>query len=123
MSSFARNLADKLLKGPNGLPAKLLGPMSLALRREIPGTGPAYDPGEPTITDYPLHGVATGVSAYRADGTLVTTADKMVTVAVPDVEPLMTDKVLIEGKAHSIIKIERKTEAGEAAAFLIFVRA
>lgn len=111
-----------------GVADSLLGPKSpfaqgkLLLRREIPGGGPPYNPGPPTITDYPLSGAVGGAGVQHADGTLVVIGDKRAVVAVPEVEPTTADKLVIDGKAHQIAKIERKPEAGQAVAFVIYAK-
>jgi hypothetical protein len=123
VTSFARGLADKLLRGPSGLPAKLLGPMDIRLRRITPGDGPPYNPGPPTTTDYEMDGVVGSASIQHADGTLVSVGDKRAVVAVPDVEPTTADRLIVEGIEHPISKVERITGAGEAAAFVIYAKA
>lgn len=111
-----------------GVADSLLGPQSpfaqgqMLLRRTSPGSGPPHDPGPPVTTDYPLSGTVRGVSAQHVDGSLVVMGDKIATVAVPAVEPVTSDRVLIDGRPHSIVKIERKPEAGPAVAYLLFLR-
>lgn len=112
-----------------GVADKLLGPSSqfaqgtMLLRRTSPGSGPPHNPGPPTNTDYPISGTVRGVSAFHVDGTLVVATDKVATIAVPEVEPVTSDKVVIDGRIHSIVKIDRKPSAGDAVAFLLFIRA
>lgn len=95
---------------------------TLALRRFTPGAGPAYNPGAPSTTDYPLSGVVSGVDRYRADGVLVMVGDRMATVAVPQEVPTTADRLMIDSIEHQIIKVERKPEAGEAVAYIIYAR-
>lgn len=52
---------------------------TLLLRRQTPGTGPAWDPGPPTITDYPLSGVASGLD-QNEPATLIAISDTVLTV-------------------------------------------
>ena len=118
-----------LYRRMRGVADSLLGPKSrfaqgaLALRRTIPGSGPPYDPGPSTTVDYPLSGAVGGAGVQHADGTLVQVGDKRAVVAVPEVEPLTSDRLVIDGREFSIRKIERKPEAGEAVAFVIYARA
>lgn len=115
-------------RGMRGVADSLLGPKSpfaqgtMALRRVIPGSGPPYNPGPSTTVDYPISGTVRGVTEEHIDGTLVRVGDKVVTIAVPDVEPNTADKVVIDGVVHQIGKIDRKPAAGEPVAFLLFVR-
>lgn len=112
-----------------GVADSLLGPQSqfaqgeLKLRRIIPGSGPPYNPGPSTSIDYALSGAVGGVDQYHADGTLVVIGDKRAVVAVPEVEPTTADKLVIDGREHQIAKIERKPDAGEAVAFVIYAKA
>lgn len=107
----------------------LLGPSSefaqgvLLLRRLTPGTGPVLNPGDPTPTDYPLSGTVAGVGKEHVDGTLILASDLVATVAVPAVEPRMSDKVLVDGREHSIRRINRIPKAGTAVAFELFIGA
>lgn len=107
---------------------KLLGPGSkfaqgtMLLRRLTPGTGPAYNPGPPTVTDYPLSGTATGVDRYRADGVLVLVGDRMAIVAVPQELPTPADKLIIDTVEHQILKFDLIPPAGTPVACIIYAR-
>lgn len=107
---------------------ELLGPGSefaqgtLLLRRITPGTGPAYNPGAPTVTDYALSGAVTGVDRYRADGVLVLVGDRMATVAVPQELPTPADKLIIDSVEHQILKVDIVPPAGTPVACIIYAR-
>lgn len=94
----------------------------LLLRREAPGTGPAWDPGAPTITDYPLSGVASGLD-QNEPATLIAISDTVLTVQVPAVEPQLSDKAVVDGLERQIAKIDRIPKAGEAVAYKIYLKA
>lgn len=112
-----------------GVADSLLGPSSkfaqgaLSLRRTIPGSGPPYNPGPSTTVDYALSGAVSGAGIQHADGTLVVIGDKRAVVAVPEVAPTTADKLVIDGNEHQISKIERKPEAGDAVAYVIYAKA
>jgi hypothetical protein len=120
MSGFydqMRGIADSLL-GPQSQFAQ----GSIVLRRHIPGGGPDWDPDPPTVVDYPVSGAVRGVGQDHIDGTVIVVGDLIATITVPPVEPLTSDKLVIDGRERQIVKIERKPAAGTAVAFLVFVR-
>lgn len=87
-----------------------------------------WEPGAPTTVTYTLDAVARGANSREIgtsyeNGTLVQASDLVVTCAVPAVEPLMTDKVIVDGKEHVIKGISRKPSAGIAVAYALFVGA
>lgn len=92
-----------------------------------PGANP-WDPpieGEPTV--YTLQATVAAVTVDQAnakyiDGTLITTADLVVTCAVPPVEIEVTDTLAIDGEARTIKKIVQLPAAGVAVAFKLFVQ-
>lgn len=92
----SRSVADKLIKrfGQSGF-----------IRREVPGAGPPYNPGPPTITDYPCTLVETAYSNHELEGSRILASDKKVLIAAGGlaVEPTPSDKVVIGGKAFSIV--------------------
>ncbi len=91
-----------------------------------PETETPWEPGAPTTTTYTLDAVARGAnqteigSAYT-NGTLVLASDLVVTCAVPEVEPQMTDAVTIDGREYVIKGISRKPAAGTPVAYALFV--
>lgn len=107
---------------------ELLGPASefaqgtLLLRRQTPGTGPAWDPGPPTNTDYPLSGVASGLD-QNEPATLIAISDTVLTIEVPPVEPTLADKAVVDGLEWQIAKIDRIPKAGTAVAYKIYLKA
>lgn len=97
-----------------------------------PGTstpGPNdWDPpieGEPTV--YTLQATVAAVTvdqtnAKYIDGTLITTADLVVTIAVPPSEPELTDTLTIDRDVRAIKKIVQLPAAGVPVAFKLFVQ-
>lgn len=93
------------------------------LQREVTGEGgEAWNPPVSVQVSYGLDAAVSGVSARYVDGTLVTASDLMVRCAVPEVEPLITDRVIIDGTPRAILKIQPIPAAGTPAAYLIFVK-
>lgn len=64
------------------------------IRRETPGVGPAYDPGEPTTTDYPAVFAVTAYDNRLIDGSTILATDKRV---------LMSASVEIEPRAGDLL--------------------
>lgn len=94
-----------------------------------PGPPPnEWTPGEPGEDQvFKLKATVAAVTVDQAnakyiDGTVITTADLVVTLAVPPVVPAMTDAMTIEGVAKTIEKIVQLPSAGVPVAFKIFVQ-
>mgnify|MGYP001168734118 CR=1 FL=1 len=95
----------------------------VSLQRDVPGEGgDAWNPPVAVPVNYGLNATVSGVTARYVDGTLVTASDLMVRCAVPEVEPLITDRVIIDGTPRAILKIQPIPAAGTPAAYLIFVK-
>lgn len=99
----------------------------IELKRILPGsTEPPYspwNPAPPTSQIIELDGTARGVGTKYIDGTLILASDLQATIAVPSVEPSMSDKVLVDGKEHAMVHIKRIPEAGTAVSYILFFRA
>lgn len=83
-------------------------------------------PGETTEQSHDLKATVAAVTVDQAnaqyiDGTAITTADVVVTCAVPPVVPAMTDTLSIDGQVRTIKKIIQVPAAGVAIVFKIFV--
>lgn len=79
-----------------------------AIRRETPGTGPDYDPGEPTTTNHPAVMVVTAFSSREIDGTRIRASDKKALIA-PNltIEPTVSDKLVTpDGAVLNIVNVE-----------------
>jgi len=86
-----------------------------------------WTPGEDITVTYTLDATAAAVTVDQAnakyiDGTVITTADLVVTCAVPSIVPAMTDTLTIDGVAKTIKKIVQLPSAGVPVAFKIFVQ-
>lgn len=84
-------------------------------------------PGTPTTATYDLDATVAAVTVDQAnakyiDGTVITSADLVVTCAVPAVVPQLTDTVTIDGAVRTIKKIVRLPAAGTVVAFKLFVQ-
>ncbi|MGO4449110.1 hypothetical protein AB4Y96_09300 [Phyllobacterium sp. TAF24] len=93
--------------------------------RETPGTGPAYDPGEPVITSYPCTLAVLKFDNKDIDGTLVKATDKKVYVAAKGlaIVPTTTDRLSIVGAQHTIVRVMPLNPAGIVVYFEIQARA
>lgn len=79
-----------------------------AIRRETPGSGPSYDPGEPTLTDYPAHIVLTDFSNREIDGQRILATDRKAYVEPSfGVEPTTSDLlVTADGATLTIVNVD-----------------
>lgn len=83
-------------------------------------------PGETTEQSHDLKATVAAVTVDQAnaqyiDGTTITTADLVVTCAVPPVEPAMTDTLTIDGEVRQMKKIVQVPAAGVPIVFKLFV--
>ena len=83
-------------------------------------------PGESTTVTHTLRCAVSAVTVDQAnakyiDGTVITSADLVVTCAVPEIVPAMTDTLTIDGLARTIKKIVQIPAAGVSVAFKIFI--
>lgn len=96
----------------------------IQFERTTPGSGPAYDPGEPAITPYTVSGTVKGVSRKYVDGTQILQSDLQVTIP-GDVGfvPAMTDRIIIDGRSYNeIVSIKAIPPAGTAVVFVVIFR-
>lgn len=79
-----------------------------AIRRETPGSGPSYDPGEPTITDHPARLVISAFSNREIDGQRILSTDKKATVEPAiGIEPKTTDLLVdADGSTFTIVHVD-----------------
>lgn len=82
--------------------------------RDMPGNGPIYDPGEPVPTPYPCVAAVLKFDNKDIDGTLIKATDKKVYVAAKglSIVPTTTDKLMIGGVAHTIVRVMPLNPAG-----------
>ena len=102
----------------------------VTLTRVTPGTPDPLTPwlpGTPTTASHDLDATVAAVTVDQAnakfiDGTVITTADLLVTCAVPAVIPAMTDTLTLDGAVRTIKKIVVIPAVGTAVAVKIFIQ-
>lgn len=95
-----------------------------AIRRETPGNGPSYDPGEPTLTDHPTRMAVTKYTAREIDGSRIRSDDLKVLVA-PDapVGPTTADRlVTADGDSLAIVNVTPLKPAGTVVLYTVQCR-
>jgi hypothetical protein len=103
---------------------------TITLTRTTPGTPnpeTPWIPGTPTTATYTLDATVAAVTVDQAnaqfiDGTTITTADLVVTCAVPAVTPQMSDTLSIDGHVRTIKKVVQLPASGVAVAYKLFVQ-
>lgn len=108
-----------------GTATRLLGRFNqgtVQFLRENATQGPdEWTPGEPWREIFSLSATVRRVEQKYVDGTLIVGTEDQVTFAVPSVEPVMTDKILIDGHERVLIDIRRIPAAGTPVAYMAFV--
>lgn len=96
-----------------------------AIRRETPGSGPSYDPGEPILTDYAAHIVLTDYSNREIDGQRILSTDRQALVEPAiGVEPKTSDLlVTADGAILTIVNVDLLRPATTTVLFVLQVRA
>lgn len=92
--------------------------------RATPGSGPAYDPGEPALQTFTVTGTAKGVSYKYVDNTQILQSDLQVTIP-GDVGfvPAMTDQISVDGRRYNeIIAVKKIPAAGTPVVFVVIFR-
>lgn len=87
-------------------------------------SGTAYNPTQGTPTDYTATVVVTDFSNREIDGTRVLATDKKALMAKASlaIEPTTSDKLLIGGVAHSIVRVETLSPGGTTLAWTLQCR-
>ncbi len=85
-----------------------------AIIRDVPGSGPEWDPGEPTILTTSCKLAVLKFENKDVDGTLIKASDKKVYVAAKGLAiiPVTTDKLIIDGVSHTIVRVRPLNPAG-----------
>lgn len=87
-------------------------------------SAPAWSPGARTQATHVLDATVSGVPEALADNIRVMVTDLLVVAAVVDgVVPTLDDKIMIDGKQHSIVSYRPVPPAGTAVAWRFVVRA
>jgi len=112
MQSIASGLLNEFKQG------------SISFNRSVPGSGPAYNPGDPTVTNYPVDGVVSGVNRRYVDGTQIVESDQQVIFnADAGFTPSMTDELIIDGrKYNNIVSVKQIPAAGTPVVFVTIFR-
>lgn len=125
MADFYAEMADVatevLAEFKTGTP-KLLRPGA-----NTPGSETWDKPTQAAPTEYDLDATVLPIQSDKAsakyiDGKTILGSDLVVTCAVPEVEPAVTDMVLVGSKQASIKKIIRIPEVGSAVAFKLIIQ-
>lgn len=95
---------------------------SAVLRRSTVGAG--HNPSAPTQTDYAVQIMVSEYAVYHRDGTVIKAGDKKVIVSTEglSVEPVTTDKLLIESVVHSVVAVDKLSPGGTAVMFTLQCR-
>lgn len=98
------------------------GASSIQLIRTMP------PPGGPSLWSpgtYDLDGVVSAAgdkaNAQFIDGTTILSTDLVATCAVPEIEPALTDTVVVDGVARAIKKVVKVPAAGTPVAIKLFI--
>lgn len=96
-----------------------------AIRRETPGSGSSYDPGEPTITDHAAHIVTTTFTNREIDGQRILATDRKALVEPSvGVEPKSTDLLIApDGAILTIVNVDLVRPATTTVLYKLQVRA
>lgn len=90
--------------------------LDCVLTRSTPGTGPAYDPGEPTLTTFDCKAIANSYSAYTMASSLVNSNDMEVLIlaASLSIDPEPLDKIEIASQGFVGIIVAGTTSGMKA---------
>lgn len=93
--------------------------------RDVPGSGPIYDPGDPTIQKTPCTLAVLKFDNRDIDGTLIKASDKKVYISAKGlaIVPLTTDRLMIGVSAHTIVRVMPLNPAGVDVYFEVQARA
>ncbi|TPN44450.1 hypothetical protein FJ981_28045 [Mesorhizobium sp. B1-1-4] len=93
------------------------------LKRETPGVvdpDQPWVPVEPTVALYPLNAAVKRVDQRYENGVLIVQTGDMVTFAVPEVVPLLTDFLIIDGTERVITSLRPTPAAGTVVKWTAF---
>lgn len=92
------------------------GDVSLKRVTTVPGENP-WDPPTETAVTYPLKAAVKRLHQRYENGVLIVETGDMVTFAVPDVVPALTDTLVIDGKERAITNLTPIPGAGQVVAW------
>ncbi|MBB3234436.1 hypothetical protein [Phyllobacterium endophyticum] len=92
--------------------------------RDVPGSGPVWDPGETTIQKTPCTLAVLRFDNRDIDGSLIKASDKKVYIAAKGlaIVPVTTDKLMIGGLSHSLVRVWPLNPAGTNVYFEVQAR-
>lgn len=99
------------------MPKVKQGSVQLKRVTTTPGVNPWDPPVEGTPVLYELDAVAKRMHQRYENGALIVETGDMVTFAVPEVVPVLTDKLVIDGVERSITNLTPIPAAGTPAAW------
>lgn len=82
-----------------------------------PDPATPWEPGAPTQTTYDLKATVTREHQRYENGVLIVETGDMVMFAVPEITPVLTDKLVIDGTARSITNLTPIPAAGDPVAY------
>lgn len=95
-----------------------------AIVRDVPGSGPVWNPGEPVPTAHTCTMAVLKFDNKDIDGTLIKASDKKVYIAAKGlaIVPVTTDRLLIGNVSHTIIRVMPLNPAGASVYFEVQAR-
>ena len=93
--------------------------------RDVPGSGPVYDPGEPAPTSYACTLAVRKFDNKDIDGTLMKATDKKIYITAKGLAifPVTKDRLMIGGLSHTIVSVMPLNPAGINVYFEVQARA
>lgn len=118
MAGFYADMADMVLDllKPDGEDG--LGQGTVELKRVVPTPGPnPWDPPTETSQTWPLSAAVKRLHQRYENGILIVETGDMVTFAAPDVVPVLTDTLIIDGVERVITNLTPIPPAGTVVAW------
>ena len=118
MAGFYDEMADMVQEMllPDAQGGMGQGTVSLKRISTTPGANP-WDPPTETSTTYPLKAAVKRLHQRYENGVLVVQTGDMVTFAVPEVVPIITDLLVIDGAERAITNLTPIPPAGTVVAY------
>jgi len=96
----------------------------VTLKRTVTTPGEhSYDPPTETVTSYALKATVRRVNQRFDRGTVIVETGDVVTFAALEVEPALTDLLVVDGKDRAITDLKRIPAAGTVVAWQAFIAA
>ena len=98
-------LYERLANTAYNMMIRFGGPGTLV--REVEGSGPSYDPGEPTTTPYEVNAVVVPTEARDRSGTLIEDATSTAYIAAKGlaIVPQTQDRLLWSGRDYRVVRV------------------